>query len=312
MHFTDQLNNTIELASPPQRIISLVPSQTELLCDLGLEEHLIGVTKFCVHPPHIRKTKHVVGGTKNLRMDEIRKLNPDLIIANKEENEQAQVEALAKEFPVWTSDIHTFDDAIKMIGLIGELTGRTLKAKQVVEEIAAAKDKFLGIRRQEPGIPNPELRTRNKENRTKNQEPGTKNQEPRTKNQEPGIPNTELRTQNPEPRTLYLIWRNPWMSVGGDTFISHMLELAGFNNLLKDQYRYPTLTDTELSNLNPELILLSSEPYPFNEKHIAELQVLCPGSRILLVDGELFSWYGSRMIQSFEYFERLHQLIANR
>jgi ABC-type Fe3+-hydroxamate transport system substrate-binding protein len=104
---------------------------------------------------------------------------------------------------------------------------------------------------------------------------------------------------------IYLIWKNPYMAAGTDTFINQMLIQAGFVNLLPPDSRYPELDIQELVRLNPEVLLLSSEPYPFAEKHILELQELLPFTRIILVNGEFFSWYGSRLVNSQSYFNAL-------
>ena len=242
-----------------KRIVSLVPSTTELLVDLGLEEHIVGVTKFCVHPKHLRKNTTIIGGTKNLRLEVIRQLEPDLILANKEENVREQVEALAAEFKVYTSDISNFDEALSMIKTVGELTDRLPEAEALITQINQAKSRFEAV----------------KPNNSKHY------------------------------RTLYLIWQKPWMSVGGDTYISNMMQIAGFENVCRDRQRYPELSDAVIQSLAPEVILLSSEPFPFTEKHISGLQKLLPEAAILLADGEMFSWYGSRLLQAFDYFTSL-------
>jgi ABC-type Fe3+-hydroxamate transport system substrate-binding protein len=243
----------------PQRIISLVPSQTELLADLGLGDRVVGITKFCIHPEEWRKTKAIVGGTKNFDFDMIRSLNPDLIIGNKEENYQEGIEELQKHFPVWMSDIVTIDDACQMILSIGDITDASEKASALIERI---KNEFKSVVRLEPQS------------------------------------------------TLYLIWKNPWMGAASGTFIDEMLKLSGLRNCLKSKTRYPELTSDEIGQLNPELILLSSEPYPFKEKHMEELQMLCPTSKILLVDGEMFSWYGSRLLKFPTYLEDLKRVLS--
>ncbi len=247
----------------PSGIVSLVPSQTELLVYLGLEDAICGITKFCVHPVHLRKTKQIVGGTKNLRMEVIEGLQPALILANKEENEKTGIEALAAKFKVWVSDIKNWNDALEMILSVGNLTDTQAKAERLVADLKMERSRF-----------------------------------------EAAIANNS-KTYS----TLYLIWRDPWMSVGSDTFIHEMMGIAGFENCCGDLSRYPVLDDAAIQSLRPEIILLSSEPYPFTEKHIAELQKLAPQALILLADGELFSWYGSRMLQAFSYFERLRSLI---
>ncbi|MBC8173489.1 MAG: ABC transporter substrate-binding protein [Chitinophagales bacterium] len=262
LQFIDQLHRTVEITFPPQKIISLVPSQTELLVDLGLEENIVGITKFCVHPPHLLKTKPKVGGTKNLRLDKIRSLQPDIIIANKEENSKEQIDELEKYFPVWISDVKNFEDSLKMITSVGEFTGTSNIASQIILRIRKEKMQLVAI-------------------------------DPKHFN------------------TVYLIWKDPWMTVGGDTFIHTMIETAGFENMCKHQMRYPVLSDSQLTTLNPEVILLSSEPYPFKEKNVKELQELLPGAKVVLVDGEMFSWYGSRMQFSFTYFHELKKRVNN-
>src|SRR5689334_18071707 len=122
--FTDQIGRTISLNKTPRRIISLVPSQTELLYDLGLSDEVVGITKFCVHPEEWFRNKPRVGGTKQLNMDIIHHLQPDLVIANKEENVREQVEELASHYPVWVSDINNPDDAYWMMKELGSITGK--------------------------------------------------------------------------------------------------------------------------------------------------------------------------------------------
>ncbi len=239
----------------PQRIVSLVPSQTELLYDLGLEAETVGITKFCVHPEAWFRSKARVGGTKSVHKDRVAALQPDLIIANKEENVKEQIEALKDIAPVWVSDIHTLSDALVMIETIGRLTGKLEKAKAIVTHI-------------ERDFSN-------------------------------------LAAASIHRTALYLIWRKPWMSVGRDTFIHDMLQRIGLENVCAAQERYPELSATDITAMNPELVLLSSEPYPFKEQHIAELQQLVPDAKIILVDGEMFSWYGSRLLQSPGYFREI-------
>jgi len=256
MLYTDQLHRTIQVPSLPQRIISLVPSQTELLYDLGLGERVVGITKFCIHPESWFKTKHRVGGTKKVDLDKVRALKPDLIIGNKEENERTDITALAKEFPVWMSDIRDLDAAVDMIKRVGELTGTAEKAEDLAKLIAQG---FAAMPPRE------------------------------------------------EPRTVaYFIWREPYMVAGHGTFINDMLKRMGLVNVFDEgDARYPEITEQELAEADPEVILLSSEPYPFKEKHILELNMICPGTPVHIVDGELFSWYGSRLLRSPEYFSGL-------
>jgi ABC-type Fe3+-hydroxamate transport system substrate-binding protein len=258
--YTDQLNRLIEIPAFPKRIISLVPSQTELLFDLGLEEEVIGITKFCVHPEQWFRNKTRIGGTKNVKIDLVASLLPDLIIANKEENTKEQIEALEKIAPVWVSDIETIEEAFVMMENIGEITGKKSEADALVTRIKKSLINFSSQRKKS----------------------GTKMY-----------------------RTAYLIWKDPYMAAGGDTFIHHQLQLAGFENVLGNTLRYPEITLNELKTTNTELLLLSSEPYPFQQKHIDELQTALPDTRIFLVDGEIFSWYGSRMQYAASYLSNL-------
>jgi ABC-type Fe3+-hydroxamate transport system substrate-binding protein len=265
MKFTDQLNRTIELESfPPKRIISVVPSQTELLFDLGLDEEIIAITKFCVHPDQWFRTKKRIGGTKQLNLSLIRELTPDLIIANKEENEELQIRQLASEFPIWISDIKVLDEAYEMIRRVGALVGRSAESVQIISTVQQEFSKYLAP--------------------------------------------THLSTK---PKTLYLIWKDPYMSVGGDTFISDMMRQCGVENIFETIQRYPEISIPALRALDCELVMLSSEPYPFKEKHVTEIQEILPEAKIMLVDGEMFSWYGSRLQYVPSYFSELRRLVFN-
>ncbi|WP_266366971.1 helical backbone metal receptor [Tellurirhabdus rosea] len=245
----------------PQRIISLVPSQTELLFDLGVEDRLVGLTKFCIHPADKVKLKTVVGGTKTLHMDRIHALRPDLILANKEENTREEIEELQRLYPVHVTDITTLEDALAMIRTVGGLVGASEKANGLAEVLAADFRKL------------------------------------------------SVAAAETAPRVAYFIWRKPWMAAAADTFIDHLLRAAGFRNAFAGQSRYPELTEADIRAARPDAVFLSSEPYPFGEKHRAELRALCPEAEILLVDGELFSWYGSRLRHSVAYFQELrHRL----
>lgn len=250
---TDQMGNEIELNYPPQRIVSLVPSQTELLHNLGLGERVVGITKFCELPQNWLATKTKVGGTKKLNFDIIDSLKPDLIIGNKEENDKQNIEALQLEYPVWMSDISSLMDAQWMIQAVGKLTEKVKESKIINDQITQAF--------------------------------------------------SHLRKHNG--RVLYLIWRNPWMGAGSDTFIHSMLQQMGLLNVLEDYPRYPELSSEQIQNLNPDHIFLSSEPYPFQEKHFSEFRTIAPHSKLSLVDGKLFSWYGSRLIYAPGYFDKL-------
>jgi len=262
-YFTDQLNRKISLPNwPPQRIISIVPSQTELLYDLGLGEQVVGITKFCIHPSEWVQKKMRVGGTKTVNLTKIEALRPDLIIGNKEENEKAQIEALAEKYPVWLSDVADLDGACDMIIRVGELTGRSEAANRLSDNI---RHKFALL----TGATLPPRR----------------------------------------PRVAYFIWRKPWMAAGAGTFIDAMLHTAGFDNVFADRGRYPEISAEALATACPEHIFLSSEPYPFAEKHFAAFQEVCPGASVRIVDGEMFSWYGSRLQYVPAYLTSLQKAI---
>ncbi len=289
---TDKLNNSINLSFFPKRIVSLVPSQTELLFNLGLDEEVIGITKFCVHPEKWFRSKQSVGGTKTVKTDVVKALQPDLIIANKEENVKEQIEELQQIAPVWVSDINTLEEALEMIISIGKLVNKQRRANELSSQI---KEAFEQI-----------------------------------------IPLSEKLS------TAYLIWKDPYMAAGGDTFIHDMLSRCGFTNIFQNINRYPEIlinnysmnntqqlkinskstvnipplsvnghlpTAGDLATYDCQVLLLSSEPYPFKQKHLDELQTLLPLTKIILVDGEMFSWYGNRLLYAAKYFQNLiHQL----
>ncbi|MGM9508369.1 ABC transporter substrate-binding protein [Larkinella sp. GY13] len=241
---------------PPQRIISVVPSQTELLFDLGLDQAIVGITKFCIHPAEKVKDKFKVGGTKTLHLDQIHDLKPDFILANKEENTREQIEELQRHYPVHVTDVNTVPDALAMIREVSELVGKGRKGEELAKQI---EDTFYDFKS----------------------------------------------VQSSGPSVAYFIWRKPYMVAANQTFIHSMLELAGFQNAFGGRTRYPEVTEADLITAQPDLIFLSSEPYPFSDKHRTELQEICPAARVLLVDGEVFSWYGSRLLKSADYIQQL-------
>ncbi len=255
------LSNKILSHKKYSRIISLVPSQTELLSYLGLEEEVIGITKFCVHPDEWYRNKTKVGGTKNINFKHIRELSPDLIIANKEENVKEQVEELAEKYDVWVSEVNNLSDALNMINDMGKLIQKTHSASLLTSQI---KESFEKLKK-------------------------------------------DFNSQR-KIFSAYFIWKNPYMVAGGDTFINSMMPFCGLQNVFADQKRYPQITLDKIKEKNTELILLSSEPYPFQEKHKEEVQKNLPNIKIELVDGEMFSWYGNRLLKSADYF---HTFLKN-
>jgi len=259
---TDQMGRSVKLPKHPKRIISLVPSQTELLYDLGLRDEVIGITKFCVHPKSWFTTKTRIGGTKQYKLDLIDSLKPDLIIGNNEENDKTQIEILAKKYPVWMSDILTLDDALDMMSRVGELVNRSENAQELVKQVSDT------------------------------------------------LKVSDTYSSKKKSKAAYFIWKNPNMVAANQTFIHSMLELAGFENAFAHLERYPIVSDEDLLAAAPDVILLSSEPFPFQEKHFEDFMKVfgSPKPKIRVVDGELFSWYGSRLLKFASYFEGLKRI----
>lgn len=265
MTVKDQLGRKIHLRSVPRKIVCLVPSLTELLVDLGLEDMIVGVTKFCVHPEQLRRNKIIVGGTKNIHLGKIKKLNPDIILCNKEENTEAIVNSLEKLFPVHVSDINTIDQAYECIRHYGELFNAVEAASSIIYAIEKEKEEFL-----------------------------------------------QYIEDLPKRKVVYFIWKKPWMAVGNNTFINHMLEIARLENNVANISRYPEVVLDDLrSDSLLDIVLLSSEPYPFKEKHSKELSEFLVTTPVIMVDGEYFSWYGSRLKNAFYYFKRLREEIES-
>lgn len=250
----DQMERRVDVSEFPQRIISLVPSQTELLYDLGLGDRVVGITRFCIHPSNWRKEKIIIGGTKQYKFDLIAELNPDLIIGNKEENEQEGIAQLASQYPVWMSDIANLSEATSMIQSVGELVGKRSEARRFADEI---NERFAN-----------------------------------------------LQVALVKKESLYLIWKQPYMAAGKGTFIDEMMRAAGFENVVIED-RYPELTIDQIKVLNPGVVLLSSEPYPFKGKDIRAIKEVLPLAEVKLVDGEMFSWYGSRLRKVPKYLKSL-------
>jgi ABC-type Fe3+-hydroxamate transport system substrate-binding protein len=253
----DQMGRILQVPMAPKRIISLVPSQTELLFDLGLADEIVGITKFCIHPADEVKSKHKIGGTKQFNFELIYQLKPDLIIGNKEENYREGIEKLALNYPVWMSDIKDLQSALDMICSIGELTGKAQESNKIALDIATQFKQLPDFK---------------------------------------------------PVKAAYFIWKDPWMAAGANTFINEMLHCAGFINVFENNNgRYPEISFEMLQEAAPEVILLSSEPYPFKEKHLKDLSAIMPRSKITLVDGELFSWYGSRLLQTPDYLTHIRK-----
>lgn len=266
--FVDRSGNSFSFESSPKRIVSLVPSQTELLYDLGLEEKIVGITRFCVHPYHFKSTKTVVGGTKKVKIDKIRELNPDIIIANKEENTLEMVEELKGICPVWVTNIVTIEDNLQMISDFGRLFNCRTESQKWNDKISYAHRDFL-----------------------------------------------EFIKDKPELKVAYFIWKNPYMAAGEGNFINEMLKLNRFRNIYdgnpRTPGRYPEVIIQKLRiQGDPDVVFLSSEPYPFKDEDAFEIGRFTHHAKVVFVDGEMFSWYGSRLVKAFAYFKKLHERLA--
>lgn len=258
---TDQIGTLHSFETTPKRIISLVPSQTELLYDLGLEDKIVGITKFCVHPYHLKSTKKMVGGTKKVHYEKIRLLNPDIIICNKEENTKEIVEKLSEICPVWVTNILTVEDNFQMITDFGQLFNCRTEAQKWNDKLAFGLQDFK----------------------------------------------TYIKDK-PFKKAAYFIWKNPFMVAGSDNYIDELLKLNHFTNIYLDKGRYPEI---ELKKMrlegDPDVVLLSSEPYPFKEEDAFEIGRFTHHAKTVFVDGEMFSWYGTRLLKAFSYFKKMHE-----
>ncbi|RRJ92207.1 ABC transporter substrate-binding protein [Flavobacterium macacae] len=267
--FQDQIGTTLTFENTPKRIISLVPSQTELLYELGLEENIIGITKFCVHPYHLKQTKKIIGGTKKVHYEKIKLLQPDIIIANKEENTLEIVEELRKIAPVWVTNVITIEDNFQMISDFGKLFNCRTEALKISDKIKNAQQDFL-----------------------------------------------EFMKDKPSRKVAYFIWKDPFMVAGSDNYINEILKLNNFQNIYdnpeKFSGRYPEIIIQKIRiQGDPEIVFLSSEPFPFKDEHAFEIGRFTHHAKTIFVDGEMFSWYGSRLLKAFDYFKTIHNRIKS-
>ena len=260
MTIVDQLDRKITFKDTPKRIVSLVPSLTELLIDLGLEASVIGITKFCIHPKHLSKEKIVVGGTKMINLEKIKALQPDIILCNKEENTVDIISTLEKVAPIHISDIYNITDVYNLINAYGKIFDVNNCANKIIKQIEQERQSFKAY----------------------------------------------IKTKiDSKKRVAYFIWKNPWMVAANNTFIDFILNDIGFGNAYRSNSRYPEINIKAEKLKEIDYIFLSSEPFPFKQKHVQELKTLLPNTNIKIVDGEMFSWYGSRLIKSYAYFKTL-------
>lgn len=265
MQFTDQIGQVVKLKGLPQRIVSLVPSQTELLFDLGLGHRVVGCTKFCIHPAEMSASVTRVGGTKNPNLNKIAALNPDLVIANKEENRQDDINHIKKTCPVWVSDINTIEAAINMIRAVGAITGTEAKSEEIAGTV---ESQFQELKHACAALPTLKV--------------------------------------------AYFIWKNPPMIVGTENFIDSVLALINlYNPWSFVPQRYPEISISRLKKMPLDYVLLSTEPFPFKETDCLEIAAKLSPTKAILVDGEMFSWYGSRMLKMKDYLLNFRKSLAD-
>lgn len=239
------------IAAP--RIVCLVPSVTELVCELGLAEQLVGRTGFCVHPWETVRRIPKVGGTKDLKLERIRELAPTHVVVNVDENRREDAEALAEFVPeiVVTHPQGPLDNLI-LYRQLGDAFGREREAERLCAEFELAHERSTTIER-------------------------------------------------PRRDVLYLIWRDPWMTIAPETYVARTLALFNWHQLPGDSAdRYPEVDLAAFAG-SADRVLLSSEPFHFKPEHVAEVEALLPGAEVSLIDGEMTSWYGPRAIAGLDY-----------
>ncbi len=260
-------------AGEPCRIVSLVPSITELLCDLGLSSRMVGRTGFCIHPQQAVASIPKVGGTKDVNIEKIRRLAPTHLVVNIDENEKPTVDTLSSFIPnvIVTHPVSPLDNP-PLFRLMGGVFGCENQAEILCSQFEAA----LAI-----------LQQRQHLHQASQRQTGAQ-------------PN----------RVLYCIWQDPWMTVSSDTYIARMLELIGWQHWISDSpARYPIFQWNEALLANIDEVLLSSEPYRFTDQHVDALERQI-GKPVRLIDGEMLSWYGNRSIQGLDYLAKLIEEIA--
>lgn len=258
---TDQLGREFSLSTSPRRIISLVPSLTELIAEgLGLASSLVGITDYCVHPAVVAQSVTAVGGPKSINIATVKAMQPDLVVASREENIREQIAELSTFVPVFVTDVVSIAGACETIAQLGEVLAVPTRALALVEDIREGFRSYV--------------------------------------------------KPNPAVRAVYLIWKDPYMAVGAGTFIDDMLNASGFCNVAAETFaRYQQVEIAQLAAMNPDVVLLSSEPYTFTGQDREELKSQLPTSAILHVDGEIFSWYGNRMLKAPAYFKQLLKFV---
>jgi iron complex transport system substrate-binding protein len=262
----------------PMRLVSLCPSITETLAALGLARNLVGVTRYCTRPRSSLKGIRRVGGTKNPDLGAIRAARPDLVFCNGEENRREDIEALGREFRVDVTHPRTVAEIPALVGHFGELTGKEGRAREISSKVEEAIERVDG--RLVEGAGSSEERA--------------------------------SAVRPPRFRYAYLIWKNPWMTVGPRTYVADLLRMVGGRSSLLEESSgaaprdYPATSEDEVLSSRPDVLLLPDEPYPFREKDAAFWRSRLPVScRVLPVSGDDFCWHGVRTLQGIEAARRL-------
>lgn len=258
--FIDQTGREIQIADKLNSIVSLVPSLTELLFFFKMDDKITGITDFCVHPADKTEKIIKVGGPLNFSIEKIKALKPDLIVASKSENNKQKILELAKNFPVFISDVKNLEDAYKLIEKLGNICNQTELAQNLTQNLASGFDRL----------------------------------------------STPLAVS-----AVYLVWEKPYIVAGNETFIHDILKNIGIDNSFVHLKGYQKIIGKQLSEIKADILLLPSEPYAFDKSHIEHYKKLLPDSKILLVDGQLFCWYGNRLLLAINYLKNLKSLIKS-
>lgn len=254
-------------AGAEARIVSLVPSITELLIDLGLAEQIVGRTHYCIHPAESVKDIPSLGGTKKISLPKLMALGATHAILNVDENTR-EIDAAIREIVPHVVVTHPLgpDDNPPLYRQMGALFGRAREAEALVAAYDAARARL-----------------------------------------------TDVAAQLPPRDILYLIWREPWMTVSRDTYIARLLTLANWTTVGHDPaVRYPEIAMTDDFLAATDLVLFSTEPFAFTEADVAAFRAAHPeGPPAALIDGEYASWYGSRAIKTMDYLANLAKTLAD-
>lgn len=239
------------------KIVSLVPSLTKTICDLGLRDQIAAITNFCVDPPDLYRQVQRVGGTKDPNLDLLTLIAPTHVLANEEENRAADLDYIKSQFNTLVTFPKSPENVPELLISMGRFLGKTYEAQRLADRV-------------QESIDSAKLNC--------------------------------ILSQNLGQNFIYLIWRDPWMAAGRDTYISRFLELLGFHNVIDLPARYPIVDHKSLSRESVDIVFLSSEPWPFRKRDAdflrKELGHSCP--KLCWIDGKAFSWYGSTTLEALE------------